>query len=185
MRMACTMAPGRGDTDLLLAGLAQILTGRGLRVVGTAQINTERDTAGPCDMDVRVLPDGPVIRISQDLGSGSRGCRLDASALETAVGLVEAQLAQGADLLIINKFGKHEAEGRGFRDVIAEAMARDIPVLVGLNRLNRQPFVDFAEGLAVDLAPTATELLAWIDAAMPPRATEANIRDIPPRLCPA
>ena len=166
MRMACTMAPGRGDTDLMLAGLAQSLTARGLRVVGTAQINTERETAGPCDMDVRVLPDGPVIRISQDLGAGSRGCRLDAGALEAAVGLVGVQLAQGADLLIINKFGKHEAEGRGFRDVIAEAMSRDIPVLVGLNGLNRQPFLDFAGGLAVDLAPRSEDLLAWVEAAV-------------------
>ena len=28
----------------------------------------------------------------------------------------------GADVLIVNKFGKHEAEGRGFRMVVAEAL---------------------------------------------------------------
>lgn len=161
MKLACTMAPGRGDTDLVLERLAANLAARGLRCCGTVQINSERADAGPCDMDVRVLPDGPVLRISQDLGSQARGCRLDPAALETAVGLVKVSLSSGADLLIVNKFGKHEAEGRGFRDVIAEAVAMEIPVLVGLNALNRPAFESFAEGLAIQLAPTTEALMAW------------------------
>jgi len=40
--IAYTMATGRGDTDLLLSGLAQELAARGLRGAGTVQINTER-----------------------------------------------------------------------------------------------------------------------------------------------
>ena len=68
MKIAYTMSRGRGDTDLLLARLAERLLARGCRVSGTVQINTECDADGPCDMDVRVLPDGPVIRISQSLG---------------------------------------------------------------------------------------------------------------------
>ena len=162
MKLAYTMAPGRGDTDLVLAGLATTLAARGIRCRGVVQINSTRVDAGPCDMDVRVLPDGAVLRISQDLGPQARGCRLDPAALETAVGLVAASLATGADLLIINKFGKHEAEGRGFRDVIADALAQEIPVLVGLNALNRPAFAAFAEGLAVPLPCEPAALLAWV-----------------------
>lgn len=163
MKLAYTMAPGRGDTDLMLERLAADLSARGLRCCGTVQINSDRADAGPCDMDVRVLPDGAVLRISQDLGSQARGCRLDPAALERAVGLVAASLSSGADLLIVNKFGKHEAEGRGFRSVIAEAVAMDIPVLVGLNALNRPAFESFAEGLAIQLAPTTEALMAWVN----------------------
>ena len=163
MNLAYTMAPGRGDTDLILAGLATDLMARRLRLCGTVQINTERCDAGPCDMDVRVLPDGPVLRISQDLGPWARGCRLDPEALEGAVGLVSARLRSGADLLIINKFGKHEAEGRGFRDVIAQAISLDVPVLVGLNGLNRQAFEDFAGGLATHLHPERDALARWVE----------------------
>ena len=65
MKIAYTMAPGRGDTDLLLSRVTQRITEMGWRVCGTVQINSERETDGPCDMDVKVLPDGPVIRISQ------------------------------------------------------------------------------------------------------------------------
>lgn len=163
MKLAYTMAPGRGDTDLVLERLATDLAARGLRCCGTVQINSERCDAGPCDMDVRVLPDGAILRISQDLGPQARGCRLDPTALETAVGLVSARMSSGADLLIVNKFGKHEAEGRGFRDVIAEALAMEIPVLVGLNSLNRPAFEDFAEGLATQLPPEPSALMAWVD----------------------
>lgn len=162
MQLAYIMAPGRGDADLILAGLAAELVARGLKVCGTVQINTERASAGPCDMDVRVLPDGPVVRISQDLGQYSRGCRLDPAALETAVGLVSSRLGAATDLLIINKFGKHEAEGRGFREVIAEALALGVPVLVGLNGLNRAAFEDFASGFAIPLPSDQLALAQWV-----------------------
>jgi len=162
MNLAYTMAPGRGDTDLVLGTLASGLAARGLRCCGTAQINTEQADTRFCDMDVKVLPDGPVLRISQDLGPSARGCRLNPEALETAVGLVSASLARGADVLIINKFGKHEAEGRGFRPVIAEALSLGIPVIVGLNLLNLAAFEEFAGGMAVRLPPETDALSDWI-----------------------
>jgi hypothetical protein len=162
MNLAYTMAPGRGDTDLILFKLATVLAARGLRCCGTVQINSERGDTGPCDMDVRVLPDGPILRISQDLGRASHGCRLDPAALETAVGLVSASMGQGSDLLIVNKFGKHEAQGRGFRTLIAEALSKGIPVLVGINALNLSAFGEFAEGLATRLPPEPTALESWI-----------------------
>jgi hypothetical protein len=161
MHMAYMMAPGRGDVDQILSRLAGRLASRGIRCCGTVQINTERPDSGPCDMDVKVLPDGPVLRISQDLGKDARGCRLDPRALETAVGLVSASFAQQPDLLIVNKFGKHEAEGRGFRSVIAEAMLLGIPVIVGLNGLNKAAFEEFAGGLAVALPPNENSIFEW------------------------
>ncbi|MDH3265267.1 MAG: DUF2478 domain-containing protein [Paracoccaceae bacterium] len=164
MKIAYMKAPGRGDTDLLLARVADLLAARGVRTCGTVQFNSEREDCGPCDMDVKVLPDGPVIRISQSLGREARGCRLDPHALETAVGLVGASLDAGADVLIVNKFGKHEAEGRGFRGLIAEAQARGIPVLVGLNHLNEDPFHEFTGGVAMEVAPVSEDLLGWFDA---------------------
>lgn len=161
MQIAYTRSPGRGDTDLLLSRLADRLAARGLRLAGTVQTNTERPGGGPCDMDVTVLPEGPVIRISQDLGPAARGCRLDPEALETAVGLTEARLAAGADVLIVNKFGKHETEGRGFRNAIAEALALGVPVLVGLNGLNAAAFEDFTAGCARELPSDIEDIERW------------------------
>lgn len=161
MRMGYVMSPGRGDTDLLLAGVAEALLADGVRLCGTVQFNTECEGEGPCDMDVRVLPDGPIIRISQSLGPEARGCRLDPGALETAIAACEVQL-ETADLLIVNKFGKQEALGRGFRTLIAEAMSREVPVLVGLNGLNREAFETFTGGAAEAVAPEHQAILDWL-----------------------
>lgn len=79
------------------------------------------------------------------------------------MGLAAASLSSGADLLIVNKFCKHQAEGRGVRNVIAEAVAMDIPVIVGLNALNRPAFECFAEGLAVQLPSDSAALMAWVE----------------------
>lgn len=162
MRIAGTMPSGRGDTDLLLFAFAEYLAQSGLSALGAVQINTDDDCDGPCEMDVRILPSGPDIRTSQSLGKHAKGCRLDPDALETAVQLVSVRLQQGADCLIVNKFGKHEADGRGFRDSIADAIARDIPVLVGLNALNRKSFENFVGGTCAVLPPNLDALKGWI-----------------------
>lgn len=162
MNIACTLAQGTGGTDLLLEKAAGLLMGRGMRLSGTVQVNSEAACDGPCDMDVRVLPDGPVIRISQSLGKGSKGCRLDPAALEAAVGIVASNLSEETDLLIVNKFGRHEADGNGFRPVIAAALAQGIPVLVGMNRLNYDAFEEFSGGVADNLPPDAEGIVEWV-----------------------
>ncbi len=157
--------------DRLLSTLAGDLVADGLRVCGVVQSNQERPGDHPCDMDVKVLPDGQELRISQALGKGSRGCRLDPSALEQAAVAVEESLDAGADLLLINKFGKHEAQGRGLAQAIAKAVEMDIPVICGLNELNRQAFLDFAGGEAVALPSQYDALISWVEAVRP--ATQA------------
>ncbi len=162
MKLACIMSPSRGGTDPLLAEVATHLGQLGLRLCGTVQVNTERAGSLHCDMDLMVLPEGPSFRISQNRGNWARGCRLDAGSLEIAVEHVARSVDRGADLMIINKFGKHEAEGRGFRSVIASALEHDMPVLVGLNALNREAFDRFSGGLASELAPEVGAVLDWV-----------------------
>ncbi|MBU4530526.1 MAG: DUF2478 domain-containing protein [Hoeflea sp.] len=163
MALAFVRTTERGLTDRLLWGFADRLQADGFRLAGVVQTNSDRPGSHHCDMDVRVLPAGPVIRINQVLGEESRGCRLNPAALEEAVALVEAALDPAPDLLIINKFGKHEAEGRGFRPLIGEALLRDIPVLLGVNPLNQAAFEVFAGDYAEELATDGAGLAAWFD----------------------
>ncbi|QIE47188.1 DUF2478 domain-containing protein [Pseudohalocynthiibacter aestuariivivens] len=163
MKIAYVMTTDKGATDRLLTTAANAAIERGHTVAGVVQSNTPRPRTHRCDMDVQVLPKGPIIRISQDLGPEASGCALDPAALEQAVVEVQKTLVDGADLLIVNKFGKHEAAGRGFRPLIAEALSQDVPVLVGLNPLNRAEFEAFAEGGAQELSATTETLAQWID----------------------
>ncbi|MDE3027156.1 MAG: DUF2478 domain-containing protein [Paracoccaceae bacterium] len=167
MRIATVMSEERGRTDRVLAEVAAALLAEGLRVAGVVQTNIDRPGRTHCDMDVRVLPAGPVIRINQQLGEGAHGCRLDSGALEAAVAQVEAGFSGNIDILILNKFGKHEAEGRGFRALIAEALSRDVPVLTGVNHLNAGAFDTFAEGMATPLAADPASILSWCRANAP------------------
>lgn len=173
MFLAYVTTTDRGATDRLLSAVAEHLLASGAKLAGVVQTNTECTDSSRCDMDVRVLPAGDTIRISQSLGTQSRGCRLDPAALEQAVGYVTASLADAPQLLIINKFGKHEADGRGFRPVIAEALAQDIPVLVGVNGLNREKFLEFTGGEAEQLTPDLTAISAWFDRVVAARADAA------------
>ncbi|MEM8635852.1 MAG: DUF2478 domain-containing protein [Pseudomonadota bacterium] len=162
MKRGYTLVSGRGQTDPLLARVAEVVTRAGLNCAGTIQYNSMPEDMRLCDMDVRVLPAGPTIRISESRGPEACGCRLDPSALETAVSLTLRALETSPDLLIINKFGKHEAGGRGFRNAIAKALEKDIPVLIGVNALNEDAFNEFTANCAEFLEPNVEGILSWI-----------------------
>jgi len=162
MKLATLTGAHPGDTDRLLAAVVAQLARAGVNTVGAVRATDPAQPAGLCDSTLFLLPQGPTIRITQDLGAGSSACRMDAGALEDAVGLATARLeADGADLVILNKFGLSEAEGRGFRAFIAEALARDIPVLLGLSETHRAAFETFAGGMATRLHPDETTILDW------------------------
>ena len=170
MTLAYVMTENRGETDKLLSAFAALHLSAETDVTGIVQSNIACADTHRCDMDARVLPDGPIIRISQSLGKDARGCRLDPAALEQAVSEVQARLSPQSELLIINKFGKHEADGRGFRELIAQAISQDIPVLVGVNQTNLDAFLAFVGEYAVPLQPDRQSLLEWFDAQAKPRS---------------
>jgi nucleoside-triphosphatase THEP1 len=160
MKLAYIYLSDRGSTDILIAQAVDRLRNAGVRLAGTVQTNPEREGRALCDMNLQVLPDGPNLLISQDLGKDACGCRLDLAALESAVVQVAQQL-DGAELVVINKFGSHEAAGRGFVGVIADALERDIPVLVGVSSRALEAFNRFSEGLGEELPATLAGIEAW------------------------
>ena len=90
------------------------------------------------------------LRGSRD--EGARGCRLDEAELARAMMEATSALAADPDLLLINKFGKSEAEGRGFRPLIAEALERNIPVLIAVPWSNMESWRHFAGDFAYEIA---------------------------------
>ena len=167
MRLGYVIGAERGALDSLLADVAGRLQRDGWRLGGVVQINADRP-GRRCDMELVLLDSGQArdaadrLRISQCLGPLSRGCRLDPAGLELAVGLVQAGLrAAPPQLLIINKFGKAELTGRGFRPVIAEALAADVPVLLGVGSGNLDGFMEFAADMAEAVPDRADAILDW------------------------
>ncbi len=165
MNIGAVGTEGRGETDRLISQAALELERRGLRLNGIIKVLQDMpDVSHQCDMDVRVLPGQNTIRITQSLGQGSNGCRLNPAAIAEAVGTVEASLdGQKPDVFVLNKFGPEEAEGRGFRAAIAAALEQDIPVLVGMSggEANKAAFAEFTAEMADTLPPTVDGIVAW------------------------
>lgn len=176
MKLGYVTLQGRGQIDLLLADVVARLEAYGVALAGTVQTNIHRDDRRLCDMDLRLLPDGPMVRISVDRGALARGCRLDPHVLEQAVvGVADA--LDKAELLVVNKFGKQEAEGKGLAGVIADALERSLPVLVGVNGLNLPAFLEFADSFATELTGDAESIADWCMAALARASFKAATAD--------
>ncbi len=161
-------APGAADD--LLTKVADRLLAEGWPLAGAVQANPDGARGDKCHMDLHILASDDVVRISQDLGALARGCRLDPAGLASAVGLAEASLAKGPRLVIVNKFGKQEVDGQGFRPLIGRALSDGIPVLTAVGPANLAGFLAFAGGLAEEVPASLDAILAWARHAAPDRA---------------
>ncbi len=162
MLLAAVLHSGDQTGDRLISDIANHLRSQGYRVGGVIQSNIMQPGQCRCDMVLEELTGGQEIQISQNLGNQSRGCRLDAAALEHVVGLVETSVRNGLDMLVLNKFGNQEAEGKGLRNAIALAVDAGIPVLVGLSRTNIDAWNSFCGGEGQLLEPHTAEIERWL-----------------------
>jgi len=165
MQLAFIHATSRGAVDDTLRSVAARLRAEGHRLAGVMPEPCTALDRHACDMDLIDLASGARLHISQKLGKHSTGCRLDGAAIEEAAmvvaeGLVAAAIAP--DLMMLNRFGKQEATGHGFHPVIVAALEHGVPVLVGVNDLNRPAFEVFAAGLAVELPDDPSAVMGWI-----------------------
>lgn len=147
--------------DLILEAVVRQLKADGFRVTGYLQREAQ-DGDGCCSpVQLENIADGRMFHITQPLGSGSRGCRLDPQALANRCGPLSKDLDEGVDILVLNRFGRGESEGQGFRAVIEEAFQKGIPVLVAV----RDPYVDawhaFGGVFAEDLPANEQEIVDW------------------------
>ncbi len=149
------------QADDVLAQVAAVLVAEGYRLGGVVQSSVHRPGRRKCDMYLRNLLSGEQVLISLHRGNEARGCRLDPDAFARVSLWGEQALAGGVDLLVVNKFGKEEAQGRGLRSLIAEALIAGIPVMLGVSKLNLPEFEAFAGEAVQRLPPQPEAILAW------------------------
>ena len=150
--------------DKFIAAWGYALRGAGLSVAGLVQLNTFERNPGKCDMAVEELFSGTVLQLSEDRGKESRGCRLDRSILTEAAGLLLAALDERPDILVLNKFGKVEAEGEGLRDALAKAVELEVPIVVGVPFPNLDQWRIFAGDMAEECSVESAPLRRWLKA---------------------
>ena len=137
------------EVDAVLIEIAGRLRAQGLPVAGFVQ---ERMLAPDCSCPGIILHDlasGAAHDISEKRGPGASGCNLDGAALtERAADLERAVASTTPALVIVSRFGKAEAEGRGFCGVIEACMERAVPVLVAYRAAFAGAWEGYHGGLA-------------------------------------
>ncbi|MET1412013.1 DUF2478 domain-containing protein [Roseibium sp. HPY-6] len=154
----------KGDqADPLLLDAAHRLVSSGRNVVGVIQERVACADSCCDDFYLRDLRTGESIHISQQLGSGSRGCRLNYERLADALVNVKQQLNEPADALILNRFGYSESQGGGLRPLIEAAFEFEVPVLLAVNPTYQQAWRDYAGMYSSDLPANRHSVEHWLE----------------------
>lgn len=160
--VAAMVYPDEAFPDAAFRSLIGRCRAQGLSLAGVLQHLVSPESDHRCDVLLEDLNSGHRTALFEDRGAGARGCRLDEAALAEVSARIEGALEGGPDLLILNKFGKAESEGRGLRDVIASAIDRGIPVIIGVPKQNLEAWRSFAGEFAVELTDADDNIDRWL-----------------------
>lgn len=145
------------DPDAILRSFAADLNARGTRVVGMVQAGQCADSS----LSAILLHNGEKLLLAQDFDPAAQGCRLDLARLQNAGERIAGALAHGADLVIINRFGKRERDGKGLGYLIERALDADIPVVIAVAGDRFADWIKFAGGMTVKLGCEREALDSW------------------------
>ncbi|MGA2288146.1 DUF2478 domain-containing protein [Bradyrhizobium sp.] len=147
------------NPDEILRDFASDLKARGFRAVGLVQLGHHCVDAPR--LSVVLIHTGQEMQLFQDLGACATGCRLDVGQLLDAGAQVAQAIDQGADLVIVNRFGRQEREGKGLSYLVERALSADIPVVIAVPRHRFADWIRFADGMSVKLRCDRASLYAW------------------------
>lgn len=150
------------DVDgLLLASCAE-LRSRGLRVGGVIQSSSGDPAHCASQVHVVDLRSGEAFNIWEDRGSCSRGCRLDERGLIDAEPSIMRSLADGVDLIVINRFGRAESLARGLLGYFMAAVESGVPVLTAVRAPCEEAWRALHGGCAHTLVPEIPRVIDWV-----------------------
>lgn len=152
---------GVDDVDAMLASFAADLIREGHRIGGVVQYNGKKPSSPQGSMALLDLMTGRTISITQELGASSTACRLDPSGLADAAVTVSRAIAEGVELVIVNKFSKQEAAGAGLRAEIADAVVAGLPILTAVSDKCYDDWMSFTGGYGTTLACERRVLDDW------------------------
>jgi hypothetical protein len=145
------------DPDTVLRDFAAGLNAKGARVIGMVQAGACADSS----LSAILLHSGETLLLAQDFDPSAKGCRLDLGRLQNAGARIADALADGADLVVINRFGKRERDGKGLGFLIDRALGADIPVVIAVSAERFDDWLKFSGGMCVKLPCERAALEGW------------------------
>jgi nucleoside-triphosphatase THEP1 len=160
------------DPDAVLREFAADLNARGVRAVGMVQAGACADSS----LSAVLVHSGETLLLARDFDPNAKGCSLDIGRLQNAGARVSDAIDAGADLVIINRFGKREQNGKGLAHLIEKSLGADIPVVIAVSSQRFDDWIKFAGGMTVKLTCSRDALGVWWQkvSARLPRAAEGG-----------
>jgi nucleoside-triphosphatase THEP1 len=152
---------GRLDIDAVLSAVVDLLRSNGVRVAGLLQRFGEPLPGGKRSMYVEDLSSGERIRLDLPRGPEASGCTLDPDGLNRAACALRNAITQRPDVLMVNRFGKQEAEGHGMRAELAEAVSSGLPTLVAVPQSLVADWEKFLGEPGHVLPPEPIQIVNW------------------------
>lgn len=152
------------DVDAILAASVADARARGLAVGGLLQRFGPRLGDGKRSMWVDDIQTAQTIRLDAPRGPGAQSCVLDPDALSRAACLLQRATESDADLIVVNRFGNAEADGRGLRAEFAGAICAGAAVLVAVRYSLLNDIEGFLGGPAYLLLPSPIAIANWAEA---------------------
>lgn len=157
----------REEIQALLDAAVTAWRARGGRVIGVVEHLPEG--GGHEDVLLLDLVTGATNRLHQDLGPGAAGCSLDPEGLASACALVEAAIharlvesgPRHDTLVVLSKFGRQEAEGRGLTGAFHAAVGAELAVLTSVSPTFHAEWTAFAGELARVAPARLAEIDSW------------------------
>lgn len=145
----------------ILAAFAEKLKLQGLKVGGLVQRFHFDDEGNKDGIDAIAVDTGEHIPLKRPTESDfvNGVCSLDHAALTESTGALRRAIENGADLMVIEKFGEQEQKGAGLADEILSAMSEGVPVLVLVPASALEQWNHFSGGLG-DLLPCTPQALS-------------------------
>jgi hypothetical protein len=147
------------DPDEILRDFAADLKADGVRAVGLVQ--TGHHCLDTPKLSAMLVHSGEELQLFENLGTCSTGCRLDVGQLLDAGAQVATAIDQGADVVIVNRFGRQEREGKGLSYLVDRALSADIPVVIAVPSHRFADWIRFADGMSVKLRCDRESLDVW------------------------
>ena len=151
----------RDNPDRLLLDFTEDLRRSGVRTAGLVQLDNPTGQSGDSEVRTVVLSSGEVVPLAHDRNLGAAGCGLDCGQLAGIAKLIEAAIHEGADLVVINRFGKLEANGKGLIELIQQAAEADLPVLIAVPEHRFEGWIRYSAGMTVRLPCRRAALDRW------------------------
>jgi hypothetical protein len=148
------------EPDRLLRDFAEHLRRSGYRVVGAIQHHNVH-SPDIAEIGAVMLPGAELVGLGHHRGNGAHGCQIDTDLLAGIARTIATCIEEGVDLVILNRFGKLEAEGRGLIRLIEQATDADIPVVTAVPQHRFAAWVKYSNGMSVRLPCRRPALDVW------------------------